>query len=66
MLNEKSNKSKSKSVTNPKPLPTTGEQLLDAIKRKGIPTVKLDADENGYIIIDKEKHPDLYDWAKNG
>ncbi|MCL2152131.1 MAG: type II toxin-antitoxin system RelB/DinJ family antitoxin [Oscillospiraceae bacterium] len=50
----------------PEPLPTTGEQLLAAIKRKGIPNITLPADENGHAFIDKEKHPELYDWAVNG
>ena len=45
---------------------TRGEQLLDLVKRKGIPNVTLPADENGHAFIDKEKHPDLYDWAVNG
>jgi addiction module RelB/DinJ family antitoxin len=50
----------------PEPLPTTGEQLLAAIKRKGIPNITLPADENGHAFIDKEKYPDLYNWAVNG
>ena len=50
----------------PEPLPTNAEQLLAAIKRKDIPNVTLPADENGHAYIDKEKHPDLYDWAVNG
>jgi DNA-damage-inducible protein J len=50
----------------PEPLPTTGEQLLGAIKRKGIPNIALPADENGNAYIDKEKHPELYDWAVHG
>ena len=50
----------------PEPLPTTGEQLLAAIKRKGIPNITLPADENGHAFIDREKHPELYDWAANG
>jgi len=45
---------------------TYGEQLLDIIKLKGIPNVTLPADENGHAFIDKDKHPDLYDWAVNG
>ena len=45
---------------------TYGNQLLDIIKQKGIPNVTLPADENGHAYIDKEKHPDLYDWAVNG
>jgi len=40
--------------------------LLDLIKQKGIPNITLPADKNGHAYIDKEKHPDLYDWAVNG
>lgn len=43
-----------------------GNQLLDLIKRKGLPNITLPADENGHAYIDKEKHPELYDWAVNG
>ena len=43
-----------------------GNQLHDIIKQKGIPNITLPADENGNAYIDKEKHPDLYDWAVNG
>jgi len=39
----------------PEPLPTTGEQLLAVIKRKGIPNITLPADENGHALIDKGK-----------
>lgn len=45
---------------------TYGEQLLGAIKRKNIPNVTLEADENGNAYIDKERNPELYDWAVNG
>jgi DNA-damage-inducible protein J len=45
---------------------TYGEQLRDIIKRKGIPNVTLPADANGHAYIDKEEHPELYDWAVNG
>ncbi len=50
----------------PEPLPLTGQQLLSAIKKRGIPNITLTADESGHAFIDKEKHPDLYDWAENG
>jgi len=43
-----------------------GEQLLDIVKHKGIPNITLTADQNGHAYIDKENHPDLYDWAVNG
>ena len=47
----------------PEPIPSTGEQLLAVIKRKNIPNVKLEADKNGHAFVDKEQHPELYDWA---
>ena len=50
----------------PEPLPSNEEQLLAAIKKKNIPNITLSADENGHAFIDKEKHPELYDWAENG
>jgi len=39
------------------------EQLMAALKKSNPKRVRLEADENGSLIIDKEKHPDLYDWA---
>ena len=50
----------------PEPLPSTGEQLLAAIRRKGIPNIALPPDENGHAFIDKDKFPELHDWAVNG
>jgi len=46
--------------------PTLEEQLAVAIAKKNIPRVKLTADENGYAVVDKDKHPDVYDWVVNG
>jgi len=46
--------------------PTLEEQLTAAIAKKNIPRVKLEADENGNVIVDKDKHPDIYDWVVNG
>jgi hypothetical protein len=40
--------------------------LIAALKKSNPKRVKLTADENGSLIIDKDKHPDLYDWAVNG
>ena len=45
---------------------THGEKILDIIKRKNIPNITLEADENGNAYIDKEHYPELYDWAVNG
>ena len=47
------------------PPQTYGEQILDIIKSKNIPNIKLEADENGNAYIDKELHTELYDWAVN-
>ena len=46
--------------------PTIDEQIINAIINKNIPKIKLDADEDGNIIIDKERHPEIYDWAVKG
>ena len=50
----------------PKARKAYGERILYHIERLGIPMAELPADENGHAFIDKEKHPDLYDWAMNG
>jgi hypothetical protein len=42
------------------------EQILELIKRKNIPNITLPPDEKGNAFIDKERYPDLYDWAVNG
>jgi DNA-damage-inducible protein J len=47
-------------------LPTPEEQLIMALANKRPNVVALEADENGNILIDKDKHPDIYDWAVNG
>ena len=45
---------------------TLDEQLVAALQKRNPKRVKLETDENGSLIIDKEKHPSLYDWAVNG
>jgi DNA-damage-inducible protein J len=45
---------------------TYGEQVLELIKRKNIPIKTVEVNEQGHIIVDKEKDPELYDWAVNG
>jgi DNA-damage-inducible protein J len=42
------------------------EQIIAAALRRNPKRVTLPTDENGNVIIDKEKHPDIYDWAVNG
>ena len=48
------------------PVQTYGEQILDIIKQKNIPHKTFDVNAEGHIIVDKDKDPELYDWAVNG
>ena len=42
------------------------EQIVaSALKRKP-KRISLPTDKNGNVIIDKDKHSDIYDWAVNG
>jgi len=45
---------------------TYGEQVLELIKRRNIPNKAVEVNKDGHIIIDKDKDPELYDWAVNG
>jgi len=45
---------------------TQEERLARMLLNKDIKRVKLEVNEKGHIMIDKDKHPDLYDWAVNG
>lgn len=45
---------------------TLEEQFLAAIEKKNIPTVRLECDEDGNLIVDKDKHPEIHDWLVNG
>lgn len=46
--------------------PTIDELIADAVWRSNPKRAEVGFDENGSILIDKDKHPDLYDWAVNG
>ena len=46
--------------------PTIDELIVKAIWRNNPERAEVDVDSDGNIIIDKDKHPDLYDWAVNG
>jgi DNA-damage-inducible protein J len=50
----------------PQVMPTLDERLAAAIEKRRPEAVRLEVDANGAILIDKDKHPDLYDWAVNG
>jgi DNA-damage-inducible protein J len=45
---------------------TLDEQITAAALKKTPKKVELSLDKNGNIIVDKEKHPGIYDWAVNG
>ena len=45
---------------------TLDERLVEAIWKSNPERVEVSVDDNGNIFIDKDKHPDLYDWAMNG
>ena len=46
--------------------PTLNEQIVAAAIERNPKRVKLEADKTGNILLDKELHPDIYDWAENG
>jgi len=41
-------------------------RLIEALRKSNPRVVELGADENGNIIIDQNKNPDIYDWMVNG
>jgi DNA-damage-inducible protein J len=45
---------------------TLDEQIVAAILKNEPKKVELMADADGNILIDKEKNPEIYDWAVNG
>lgn len=42
------------------------EKIIAAALKRNPKRVSLPTDENGNVFIDKEKYPDIYDWAANG
>ena len=45
---------------------TPDERLASAILKKNIPRVKIEMDENGNAVVNKDLHPDVHDWLVNG
>ena len=45
---------------------TLDEQLANAIRKSNPKKVDIGFDKNGNILVDKDLHPELYDWAVNG
>ena len=50
----------------PAVLPTLDEQIIAAALKSNPKRVTLETDKNGNVLIDKEKTPDIYEWALNG
>jgi len=50
----------------PKSSLTLDEQIRTAALKRNPKRIVLQTDENGSVIVDKDKHPDIYDWAVNG
>ena len=46
--------------------PNLDEQIVNAALKNTPNKIELSTDGNGNIIIDKELHPEIYDWAVNG
>ena len=46
--------------------PSLNEKIVAAALKRNPKRVAVDVDTDGNIIIDKDKHPELYDWAVNG
>jgi DNA-damage-inducible protein J len=45
---------------------TLDEQIAEAALKSNPKKVELSVDADGNIIVDKELHPEVYDWAVNG
>ncbi|MDR1204958.1 MAG: hypothetical protein LBL26_05700 [Peptococcaceae bacterium] len=42
------------------------EQIVAAALKRTPKRVTLPTDADGNVFIDKEKHPDIYEWVANG
>ncbi|MDR2921816.1 MAG: type II toxin-antitoxin system RelB/DinJ family antitoxin [Treponema sp.] len=45
---------------------TPDERIITAALQRNPQKVELTADADGNILVDKEKNPEVYDWAVNG
>ena len=50
----------------PKAALSLDEQIVAAALKRNPKRVTLAADDNGNVIIDKDAHPDIYEWAIGG
>jgi len=46
--------------------PTLDERIISAALKSTPKNVELTADADGNILVEKEKNPEVYDWAVNG
>jgi len=46
--------------------PTLDEQIISAALKSSPKKVELKADAGGNILVEKDKNPEVYDWAVNG
>ena len=46
--------------------PTLDERIISAILKSDAKRVELKADADGNVIIDKDLHPDIYNWVLEG
>ena len=46
--------------------PTLEEQIIVSALKREPKRITLPVNDVGDVIIDKEEHPDIYDWAVNG
>jgi len=58
-------KKTNKSATTTAP-PALDEYLFAKLAKQGTPVTMLEVDENGGLVIDKDRHPHLYDWVVRG
>jgi DNA-damage-inducible protein J len=42
------------------------ERITAAVLKHNPNRISLPLDDNGNVLIDKDEHPDVYDWAVNG
>jgi len=50
----------------PAAVPTLDEQIVEAALKRNPKRISLPTNEKGHVVIDKELHPDIYEWAVHG
>jgi len=47
-------------------LPTLDEQIVTLALKSNPRIIELETNNDGNVVLDKDLHPELYDWAANG